>query len=110
MESTAFSEGSPWATQATAIVPRRRRDIVEHPFEQEAILYDPQTGRAYFLNETGFTVWRQCEGRATTHQLARQHVDAYDVDFDTALDHVEELIAFFAESNLLDGEVLYGPV
>ena len=110
MRFPTVAEGSPWATQATAIVPRRREDIVEHPFEQEAILYDPESGRVYFLNETGCTVWRQCDGRATTHHLARQHVDVYDVDFETALDHVEELIAFFAESVLLDGEVFYGPV
>jgi PqqD family protein of HPr-rel-A system len=90
------------AREASFVPPRRRDDIVEEKLDDEAILFDPRTGNTHRLNQTAYTVWRQCDGRATTRQIARRQTAAYDVDVDTALDHVEQLIMLLAESQLLD--------
>jgi hypothetical protein len=47
-----------------------------------------------------FAVWKRCDGRATTLEIADALTAEYDVDFDTALDDVEQLVAFFAQNRL----------
>ena len=46
-------------------------------------------------------VWERCDGRSTTREIAQQLADAYDVTFDEALNDVEELVLWLAESTLL---------
>jgi len=92
-----------WTARNAAIVmPRRRRDVVEEELDGEVILCVPRTGSLHRLNETAVEVWRRCDGRATTREVAAYLTEAFDVDFDTALDHVEELVIVLAESNLVD--------
>jgi len=89
--------------RAVVIAPCRRGDIVVDELDGEAILLDPGTGNTYRLNQTALTVWSRCDGRATTRDIVAVLTETYDVDFDTALDHVDQLIALFAEAGLLEG-------
>ena len=92
----------PWTTEAALIPPPRRADIVEERFDDELILFDPRSGSTYRLNQTATTVWRGCDGRATTRQIAEQLTQTYDVELEQALDDAEQIVAFFGQSGLFD--------
>ena len=53
------------------------------------------------LNRPAAAVWEQCDGRRTTRDIATELADAYDVEFDDALNDVEELVVWLADSGLL---------
>ncbi len=91
-----------WTTQAVIVAPAPRRDVVEQELDAEVLLFDPQNGSTYRLNQTALAVWRACDGRASTHQIAKQLTETYDVDMETAFDHVEQLVMMFTDSQLLD--------
>jgi len=86
---------------AEILVPRRREDVLEEELDNETILFDPSSGQIHRLNETATIVWSFCEGDTTTRQIAGQMTQAYEVEFETALDYVEQLIAWLAQSELL---------
>jgi PqqD family protein of HPr-rel-A system len=91
-----------WTTEAMILSPPRRRDIIEEELDGEVILFDPQSGNTYRLNQTASAVWRRCDRPVTTRELAEELTQAYDVELETALDDVEQLVAFFGQSRLLD--------
>lgn len=94
-----------WTVRAGAIAaPRRRADLVEDELDGEAILSDVRTGGIHRLNETALIVWRWCDGRTTTLQIARGLTRQYDVGLEIALDHVEQLLVLFAEAGLVEVE------
>ena len=98
--------GSQWTLRDAEIVtPRQCDDIVEERLDHEAILVDRRSGHIHRLNETAMGVWRSCDGQRTTRQIAKQMTDVYDVDFEDALDHVDQLVTRFAELNLLEVEM-----
>ena len=89
--------------EAPFVPPRRREDIIEDELDGEAILHDPRSGDTFRFNETSLDVWQSCDGSLSTRQIALQLVDRYDeVDLDSALDHVEQLIVVLCQSGLLD--------
>ena len=92
-----------WTTSSAIVVPPRRSDVCERNVDGEALLYDPCNGNLCRLNETALVVWRACDGQASAHDIARQLVDSFEVEFDTALDHVDQLVAMFAKTDLLEG-------
>ncbi|MCH8830720.1 MAG: PqqD family protein [Planctomycetes bacterium] len=99
------SESIPSWTQRRApfTMPPRRDDVVEDVLDDEVILTDSRTGNAIRLNKTALGVWRQCDGQTNNRQAAQRQTEHYEVDFDTALDHVEQLVVSFARWQLLDG-------
>ena len=42
-----------------------------------------------------------CDGLTTARRLAQRLTEEYEVEMDTALDHVHQLTAFFAENDLI---------
>ncbi len=88
--------------EATIVIPRRRRNIVEEQLDNEAVLINPCNGHVYRLNETAVCVWRSCDGQATMRRIVEQMIAGYDVDSEDALDYVYQLVALFAESDLLE--------
>lgn len=66
------------------------------------MLYDPATADTHRLNQSALDVWQRCDGRKTTLDLAHRLTETYEIDEETALDHVEQLVAMFAEANLLE--------
>lgn len=91
-----------WTTDVPILPPPRRKDIVEEELDGELILFDPQGGDTYRLNRTAVAVWRRCNGRATTREIAERLTHVYEVEFETAHDHVEQLVTRFGQSRLLD--------
>ena len=83
-------------------MPLRRHDMRIYQIDGEAVLFDPNSCRMYLLNQTALTVWRRCDGRATTREVAQSLTRNDQVNYETALDHVEQLVALFAASQLLD--------
>lgn len=86
----------------SGLLPCRRENVVENELDGEAILFNPANGATHRLNETALAVWRQCDGRRSTRQMAEFLIDAYEVDPDIALQDVEQLVVVFAEADLLE--------
>lgn len=91
-----------WTSRDVFIPPRRRKDLLVEILDEEAILYDPATAQTHRLSQSALDVWQQCDSRTTTLDLARRQTEIYDIDQETALDHVEQLVAWFVEAGLLD--------
>jgi hypothetical protein len=92
---------SPWTSRDAAIVaPARRDDVVVHELDDEVIL-TLADGSTYHLNRTAVSVWRLCDGRRTTREIASDLANFHDVAFEEVLNDVEELILWLAESSLL---------
>lgn len=94
---------APWtACAAEIIAPRRRSGMLIEELDGEALLSDPASGHTHRLNHTALAIWRQCDGRTSTRQIAETMTRAYEIDADTALDHVEQLLILLAEVNLFE--------
>ena len=78
-----------------------------YEIDGEAVLFEPNRKKILLLNQTALAVWRRCDGRATIRETAEAMSREYDVVYETALDHVEELVTLFSSSNLLDHEMAY---
>ena len=95
-----------WTSRDAAVVaPPRRRDAVVHEHNDEIVVSLPAEGSTFHLNGTAAVVWGQCDGRRTTRDIATALSDDYDVAFDDALNDVEELVVWLAESCLLESIV-----
>ena len=93
-----------WTTRDLFIPPPRRIDLSVETFDGEALLSDPVTGQTHRLSQGALNVWQLCDGNRTTMALAHRQTEIFDIDFETALDHVEQLVALFAEAGLLNLE------
>jgi PqqD family protein of HPr-rel-A system len=89
----------------SGVFPLRKLNVVENELDREAVLFNPDTGATHRLNETALAVWRQCNGRIAVRQIADGLNEKYDVDPETALQHVEQLIVVFAEAGLLEKDL-----
>ena len=95
------TRAQPWTTEVVIVPPHPRDDVLEEELDGELILFDPRSGNTYRLNETAVAVWRECNGVATTRDIATQLVQTYEVDLATALDHVEQTAVRLIQSKLL---------
>lgn len=85
-------------------LPKRRRDWYCEELDGEAVLYDATFGTTCRLNETGYFIYKACDGTTSIDDIARRLTEAYDVGIDTALSHVETTLA-----ELNDGGLLLSP-
>lgn len=93
-----------WSTRTAWCLPQRRVDVQANEMDGEVVLFDPRDGRTYHFNETAFLVWNQCDGGTSIEQMGRTLTERYDTAYDTAVDHVDQLVTVFAETGLLDPE------
>jgi PqqD family protein of HPr-rel-A system len=91
-----------WTMHAEIVAPSRRSDVIEEDLDAEAVLYDPRTGNTHRLNRTALEIWRRCDGRTTIQQLAQEQTELYEVDPETALDHVEQVLVLLAQAELFE--------
>ena len=92
-----------WTSCDAALsAPRRRAEIREEPLDDECILVDERTADARRLNATTRLIWRGCDGDTTTREIASRLVAAFEVEFDQALAHVEQVLAALAEADLFE--------
>ena len=82
-----------------------RSDVYEYPMDQEALIYDPTSQALHHLNETAYFVWRHYESQSPK-DLAQELTRTYNVDIETATDHVAEAINMFRINGLFAVEPL----
>lgn len=87
---------------ATIVPPPRRGDVVSNVIDQEIVLSGPGPDSVFYLNETASIIWTGCDGFTSTREMAVSLVARYEVPFELALDNVEQTVAWFAESGLLE--------
>ncbi len=82
-------------------LPRRRRDWYCEELDGEAVLYDATFGTTCRLNETGYFIYKACDGAASIEDIARRLTDEYDVTLDVAERHVRSTLAELNDGGLL---------
>jgi len=90
-----------WLDVSDQLVPCRAEYVRVYSFEGEAVLFDARTGHSHHLNETAFAVWQSCDGSSTVAHIAQRLTERFDVDLETALDHVEQVLAVLADAELV---------
>jgi PqqD family protein of HPr-rel-A system len=94
--------GAPWYDpRAELPCPLRRSDVTQQTLDDEAVLFDPQTGATYRLNRTALAVWRGCRPGVTVPGLGRMLQREFAIDAEPAQDDAEQLLALFAEHGLV---------
>ncbi len=96
-----YQPESHWARRMLVVAPCKREGLVEKVLDSEAVLYDESNGHTHRMNETALWVWRACDGRSTTWQLAERLTRAFEVSHEAAQSDVEQLIAAFAQAGLV---------
>ena len=99
MESTY---GTDWPIRGGAVVtPRRREGVVTERLGGEVIVCDLANRNRYRLDRMALAIWQCCNGWITSLQIAWQLTDDYELEFETALDLVDGLLAQLAETGLI---------
>ncbi len=94
---------SDWVLRQESLVPPpRRADVDEYAMDGEMLLVDRRSGCTHHMNETAVAIWRHCDGRVSTADIAVRMVEDYEVDLDTAQDDIELVVAALADLDLLD--------
>ena len=88
--------------QGTFVPPRRRFDLILEILDHEAILYVKDSGQTHRMNKNAFDIWQHCDGKRSFLELANRQTEISDIDMDTAIDDIKQLVALFAESGLLE--------
>nr|ART39612.1 J540 [uncultured bacterium] len=78
-----------------------RKDLQVAPLEQELVVYDPVSGRAYLLNATGAMLWSRCDGTTTTEALGGALASQYGLDQEEAMEGVTNYLAQLSRVGLL---------
>ena len=91
-----------WACDLRLPTPRRRPDVTSRLIDGEAVLFDRATQRTHRMNETALVIWDACDGQRTTDDVARELADRFEVARDRALVDVEQVLAAFAQSGLVE--------
>ncbi len=87
--------------EASADRPQRRRDVVLHELDGEALLFDPETQSTHRLNATGFLIWSSCDGTTGVDVIADRLSEVYAVGCAEAKDHVARFIAALRKHGLI---------
>ena len=104
MKTMGMRRESDWTARAATIIPPpRRSDLLEEHLDGQVLIVDPRNASTHRLNEAALAVWQECDGKASTRQIAEQLSELCEVDFDHALDWTSQLVARFAELELLEG-------
>jgi hypothetical protein len=82
--------------------PRKRANVRVRVIDEETIVLDRRQGLIHQLNQTASFVWERCDGRCTLEEIATRLMEAFDVDFNTAVDDVRKVIEQLEERKLLE--------
>lgn len=64
--------------------PLRRRDVVFHELDAEALAFDPKSGAVHRFDATTLTVWRACDGLHSINQIAESLASDHAIDLHAA--------------------------
>jgi hypothetical protein len=80
--------------------PSKRSDVFERSLEDEAVLYDPVDSVMHTLSPVAAFIWKLCDGKHTSEEIARSVCEVYDADPETALKDVENMLDQFRTKKL----------
>ncbi len=93
---------SPRPLDATSTpTPMRRRDVVLHELDGEAVVYDEAINTTYRLNGTAYFIWHACDGLTDAGAVARSLAERYDVPVEAVSEDVAKTLAGLLENGLL---------
>jgi Coenzyme PQQ synthesis protein D (PqqD) len=82
--------------------PTRRSDITARLVEGEMVVLDRERDLVHQLNLTATFIWQRCDGQCTGEEIARQLVEAFDIDSRTAEASVGLALQQFERLGLLE--------
>lgn len=91
-----------WVEGLDRWIPPQCKELSTSFLDDEVVLFDDASGKTYRLNQTALAVWQQCDGTVAIRDIAKQLTQQFEVELETALDHVEQLVAMFAEAGLFE--------
>ena len=62
--------------------------VLREEFENNAFLYDPDTGDTFPLNPVGVFIWQHLDGNHTVDRLIEKIKQHFENVSDSALDHI----------------------
>ncbi len=75
--------------------------ILRTPVADEGILLlEPATGKYFELNETSAVIYQQLEQGSDIQSIVKTLVTVFDIDAQTALSDINEIIAQFIQNNI----------
>jgi argininosuccinate lyase len=90
------------ASHASSSPPKRRDDLTIRTVDGETVVLDRQGGLVHQFNVTASFIWQHCDGKTTIDEIANDLVERYQVDFETALQNVGEIVKQLYELGLLE--------
>jgi Coenzyme PQQ synthesis protein D (PqqD) len=82
--------------------PRRRTDITARLVDGETVVLDREADLVHQLNLTATFIWDRCDGQCTAEEIARQLVEAFEIDSRTAEASVGLALQQFERLGLLE--------
>ncbi|MFV0389178.1 MAG: PqqD family protein [Pyrinomonadaceae bacterium] len=83
------------------IMPKcRRNEIVVQDFENEVLIYDLSSNKAFSLNKSSAAIWKRCDGEHSIAEVAEE----LSIEFDASVsdDFVRLALEQFRKDSLLD--------
>jgi len=80
---------------------QRNSAILWRELEGEAVLLSPSEGTSYNLNQVGTFIWNMLDGRHSSYTIATAICEVYEVEFEQALQDVENLFVELRNNDLL---------
>jgi len=90
------------ASHANTSPPKRRDDLTIRTVDGETVVLDRQGGLVHQFNVTASFIWQHCDGKTTIDEIANDLVERYQVDFETALQNVGEIVKQLYDLGLLE--------
>jgi hypothetical protein len=83
----------------------RKTSVLWRELDGEAILLDSKEGYSYNLNTVGTLVWKMLDGNHTIEDIVTAICEAYEVEYEQALQDVEQLLRSLRDSKLLSESI-----
>lgn len=82
--------------------PKLRDGVTLVEVDQEAIVYDPLSGYAHYLNPMASIVLQLCDGTSTIKETTDELAEAQDVDPDSLEKPIRELVKNFRAVGIVE--------
>ncbi|UCG15568.1 MAG: HPr-rel-A system PqqD family peptide chaperone [Phycisphaerales bacterium] len=102
--ASASQPDQPPPVPAGERTPTRSKNLIVHELDDEALIYDPETGDTHRLNQTALFIWRRCDGLTDPAQIGEALAETYDVSAADAMNQVRRMIAEFDQLGLTTRE------
>ena len=80
---------------------RKPSDVVSTELDNEVVLVNMTSKYYYTLNETGRLIWRGLTAGKSENDIAQELVEHFDIDADTALGDINELVTELKREKLI---------